>query len=501
MRNKLLLLIALAGFSVKAITWKVGAAQTYTTPSAVVSLVQNNDTIKIDGGVYLNDPVIWTKNNLVFIGLGTGLNRTIMRWTGGDISNGKGIWVFANPAITGNITVDNIVFEGARVSDANGGNGAGIRYQAKNLTIRNCLFHSCQNGVLEGGSYTGAVVSIQNSEFYNNGYEVIGNPTFSGYEHNIYISAQTDSLLVRNCYFHDPRGEANSLKTRAQKSYILYNLIDEANGQGSWEINIAQGGLSVIIGNVIIQGVNSINHGIVSYDAVTNPIEDFYFMNNTVINKWTSTSFRYFSVVPASGINKFKVYNNIFAKAAAATMSNFISGTLGPALDTLANRIMNNYTTVGFVNATANDFHLSATALSFINNCAPSGTASNGFSLLPVNEYVNFNSALAPRVMSGPFNDIGAFEFNAGVGVKENSFLEKIISVYPNPSDNYIVVDLKNNFSVQTLIIYDVLGKEVKREKVSGTKTIIQHNLQSGVYYYYLLNGSEKTGSGKLTVQ
>ncbi|MBK7667702.1 MAG: hypothetical protein IPJ32_10390 [Sphingobacteriaceae bacterium] len=329
MKNKFLLLFAIATLSIQAATWKVGATQTYTTPSAVVNLVQNGDTIEIDGGVYLNDPVIWTKN-LTFRGLGTGSNRSIMRWTGGDIANGKGIWVFANPAITGNATIDNIVFEGARVSDGNGGNGAGIRYQAKDLTIRNCQFNSCQNGILEGGSYTGACVSIVNSEFFNNGYEVIGNTSFSGYEHNIYISAQTDSLLVKNCYFHDPRGEANSLKTRAQKSYILYNVIDEANGQGSWEINIAQGGLNVIIGNTIIQGVNSINHGIVSYDAATNPIEDFYFINNTVINKYTSTSFRYFSVSPTSGINKFKVYNNIFAKASSASMSNFISGSLGP---------------------------------------------------------------------------------------------------------------------------------------------------------------------------
>ncbi len=502
MKKILLLLFVGVGFSASAVTWKVGAAQTYTTPSAVVNLVQNNDTIKIDGGVYLNDPVIWTKRNLVFIGLGTGSNRSIMRWSGGDIANGKGIWVFANPAITGNATIDNVVFEGARVSDGNGGNGAGIRCQAKDLTIRNCQFNSCQNGILEGGSYTGAIITIQNSEFFNNGYEVIGNTSFSGYEHNIYISAQTDSLLVKNCYFHDPRGEANSLKTRAQKSYILYNVIDEANGQGSWEINIAQGGLTVIIGNTIIQGVNSINHGIVSYDAATNPIQDFYFINNTVINKYTSTSFRYFNVSPTSGINKFKVYNNIFAKASTANMSSFISGTLGPALDTLSNRILNNYTTVGFVNAAGNNFHLTSTALSLINNCSNAGVASNGFSLLPVNEYVNFSSALAPRVMSGPASDIGAFEFNSGVGVNENKSTNHDISVYPNPSENYFNVDLKNNsINNSVIILYDVLGKEVKRQMISESKTNIQHDLQKGIYFYNVLKDSEKISSGKLIIE
>jgi len=63
MKNKLLFLFVLVGLSANAVTWKVGAAQTYTTPSAVVGLVQNNDTIKFDGCVYLNDQVIRTKNN------------------------------------------------------------------------------------------------------------------------------------------------------------------------------------------------------------------------------------------------------------------------------------------------------------------------------------------------------------------------------------------------------------------------------------------------------
>ena len=163
MKNKILFLLVLIQASANAVTWKVGATQTYTTPSAVVNLVGNGDTIKIDGGVYLNDPVTWIKKNLVFIGLGTGSNRTIIKWNGGDIANGKGLWVFSNPAVTGNTTVDNIVFEGARVSDANGGNGAGIRYQAKDLTIRNCLFDSCQNGILEGGGYSNAARKNRNS--------------------------------------------------------------------------------------------------------------------------------------------------------------------------------------------------------------------------------------------------------------------------------------------------------------------------------------------------
>ena len=251
------LLIAGLFFSltnVSAAIWNVGPTRTYTMPGQVKNLVNNGDTIYIDGAVYSNDAVKWVNKGLHFIGLGTGGNRTILQYTG-DIPNGKGLWVFETAGTCDDAYIENIVFDGAQVSDLDGGNGAGIRYQANNLTIVNCKFMNCQNGILEGnGAVTTSNVSITNSEFQNNGYQLPNDPTYSGYEHNIYISASTDTLWVENCYFHDPRGQANSLKTRAQRAFILYNLIDEAAGYGSWELNIAQGGLNIIMGNVIVQG-------------------------------------------------------------------------------------------------------------------------------------------------------------------------------------------------------------------------------------------------------
>ncbi len=61
-----------------ATAWKVGSKQTYTLPSQVRNLVQDGDTILIDCGIYEKDATKWNKKNLKFIGLGTGLNRTIL---------------------------------------------------------------------------------------------------------------------------------------------------------------------------------------------------------------------------------------------------------------------------------------------------------------------------------------------------------------------------------------------------------------------------------------
>ena len=397
----------------KATVWNVGATRTYTKPGQLRLLVNNGDTIYIDGGVYANDATKWINKNLKFIGLGTGANRTILRYTG-VIPNGKGIFVFELPGASDNPYLENIVFDGAQVSDGDGANGAAIRFQANDLTVNNCKFINCQNGILEGNvSVTTSNVIIQNSEFENNGYQLQNDPTYSGYEHNIYIGASADTLLVENCYFHHPRGQANSLKTRAQRSFILYNLIDEeATGNGSWEINIAQGGLSIIIGNVIIQGPSGANHGIVGYDAATNALEDFYFVNNTVINKYAG-NITYFNTLPVSGINTFKIYNNIFASVTSA--SNNMFGTNKPGvLDSSHNITAGNYLNIGFSDPATNDYSLLPSATAAIDNGIAAGVTNTSFYLTPVNMYRSFMFALLPRTILGSTIDIGAYEYFGG---------------------------------------------------------------------------------------
>lgn len=475
-----------------ASVWFVGPTRTYTLPSQVKSLVQDGDTIYIDGGIYSNDATKWTHKNLSFIGLGTGSNRTILQYLG-DISNGKGIFVFETPGTCDNQYIENIVFDGAQVSNADGANGAAIRFQAKDLTVNNCKFINCQNGILEGnGSVTTSNVTILNSEFQNNGYQVQNDPTYSGYEHNIYIGASTDTLLVKNCYFHHPRGQANSLKTRAQRSYILYNYIDEeATGYGSWEINIAQGGSNVIMGNVVIQGASSANHGIIGYDAVTNPLEDLYFVNNTVINMYAG-NIQYFNTVPSSGINTFKICNNIFASLSGATNTMF-SGNIPSVLDTAKNIISTNYLSIGFTNPSVGDYSLTSSAVSAIDRGINAGQTNVSYSLTPVNMYQSFNTALVPRTIAGSAIDIGAYELNSATGISEK-IGNDMASVFPNPSSGIFKIALNpitamnifvKIFDLQGNLIYDL--REIKTPFIN----IDLSNHASGLYILNMYDGEK----------
>ncbi|MBL0309809.1 MAG: T9SS type A sorting domain-containing protein [Bacteroidetes bacterium] len=463
--------------------------------------MNDGDTIYLDGGTYVNDAVKWEKKNLKFIGMGTSQNPTVMKYTG-DISNGKGIWVFEQPGVSDNAYIENITFDGAQVSDGNGGNGAGIRYQSVNLHIRNCCFVNCQNGILEGGNYNGSQVIIENSEFSNNGYNG-SNSSYIGYEHHIYISANTDSFVVMNCHFHDPRGQANSLKTRAQRSYILYNLIDEASGNGSWELNIAQGGMLVVIGNVIIQGPSGANHGIIGWDAVTNPLEELYFINNTVINKFAG-NVRFVNVSPVSDITAFKFYNNIFASTTGASNTLF-SGNIPAVLDTSNNLFIPNFVSFNFANSTDGDFNLLASATTAIDHGANPGQTSTGYNLAPAFMFQSDTLPLLQRNISGAAIDIGAYEYGFPTFLSNEMQNQLAISVFPNPMRKEAIIEMMANdlLDGMNFSLYNVQGQVVMKDipLVLKKTKITAENLPLGIYLYKVIRHGEMIVTGKIVLE
>ena len=169
-------------------------------------------------------------------------------------------------------TVENVEFSGATASDAN---GAGIRQEGANLTVRGCWFHDNQDGILAGDK-TGSTITIEASEFSHNG-------AGDGQSHNLYIN-HVDKLVFRwNWSHHAVVGHL--LKTRALVSDIRYNrLTDEADGTTSYEINVPNAGTTMIVGNVIEQGPMTQNSAIIDYGSEPmgfNATQDLYVVNNT----------------------------------------------------------------------------------------------------------------------------------------------------------------------------------------------------------------------------
>jgi len=134
-------LLFIMSSAVSAATLTVGVGKQYAFPSQAIAAAHDGDTIAIDAGTYANDYATISHNNLTLVGVGG--KARLVQTTKANIPNGKGIWVvYGN-----NVTIDNIEFTGAHVKDKN---GAGIRMQGGDITIKNSYFRDNQDGILGG---------------------------------------------------------------------------------------------------------------------------------------------------------------------------------------------------------------------------------------------------------------------------------------------------------------------------------------------------------------
>jgi len=291
-----LALCFLAGMSAAAAdTLAVGPGKKYAKPSQAIAAAKDGDVIEIDAaGTYVDDSAKIQRNKLTIRGIGEG--RAVLRCTK-NIPNGKGIFVTKGS----DLVIENIEFVGARVRDRN---GAGIRADGKNLTVRRCKFHDCQDAIL-GGAGT---VLIEYCEFSHNGKS--RHPV----THNLYMSRRVDKLIYRFNYSHFT-DIGHLLKSRAKENHILYNRLTDEDGTGSYVINLPNGGRSVIIGNILQKGRKGGNTTIIAYgeEGKVWPGSELYIVNNTMINEYPRGTPWFIRVRKVPEDFKLVVKNNIFA--------------------------------------------------------------------------------------------------------------------------------------------------------------------------------------------
>jgi hypothetical protein len=375
-----MLVLVLLVSTVSASTLKVGPTEQFLTPCAALAVAQDGDTILIDAALYSGDVCAFSQNNLTIQGVNGRPHIDANKKSAQD----KGIWVPSG----NNLLVDNIEFSGARSTSKN---GAGIRAEGVNWTVRHCYFHDNQEGILES-NIAGSNILIEFTEFAHNGYK-------NGLAHNLYIG-HAGTLIFQYNYSHDSI-VGHLLKSRAAVNYVLYNRLTDESGTGSYELDLPNGGTSYVIGNLIEQGVNSQNSTIISYleEGVNsmNPGMDLYVVNNSIVNDLSSGTFVF---VGTAGTVPTLIENNIFVGAGTITNQSF------------ANLVTNFSGNPQFVNQAGFDYHLTAGSPA-INAGTTPGTA-NGFSLVPVDDYVHPTCG-ETRSIVGAAIDIGAYEFgNSG---------------------------------------------------------------------------------------
>jgi hypothetical protein len=383
--------LALAALSLalpaSAATLQVGPGKPYATPCRAFAAAANGDLIEIAGNTtYSGDVCAITKSKLTI----RGVNGRPRIDAAGRNALGKGTWV-----VQGNdIVIENVEMFGAKVPDQN---GAALRLEGTNFTLRSAFLHDNENGILSGVN-TASNIVIEYSEFGRNGYG-------TGYTHNLYIG-KAGSLSFRYNYSHDAHAGHN-LKSRALVNLIAYNRFSStapgqtdstAAGKPSYEIDLPNAGTSYLIGNVIHQPASHNNPALVAYgeEGASNPGHELYVVNNTFLN---DDSARGTFVMVGSGVSKkVLLQNNIFGGTGSVT------NQVGAVEKT-------NYRSLapGFVDRANWDLRPTANPLVVNAGTAP-GYAPSGVGLKPGAVYRHRASGVTRPVVGAI--DIGAYESN-----------------------------------------------------------------------------------------
>ena len=374
--------------------WHVGPKERYKTFSSIAKRLHGGDVVAVDAGTYrcTEQSIIWTADNISVIGVG---GRAVFDATGCPIAGDKGIF---NPRGR-NMIIDNIAFIGARGPS---NNDAGIRLDGGGYVyITRSYFANSQNGVLLTPSVPTNIV-IDHSEFNGNG----NCANASGCGHNIYVSngKNAESFVLRFSYSHNA-DTGHEVKSRAQVNYILYNrLADEAMGRASYEIDIPNGGLTFIVGNIIQKGPRAQNGNEIAYseEGAVNPIQRLYIASNTIVNGDAIPNRRW-ALLLGRGVAKAEMVNNLIVglPSPAHLTDGPGAGVVQQRNDIIAN-------SPGFYDPTNRSYYLTA-ASPAVNAAIDPGKA-DGFSLMPLYEFELPTSHVARPVVG--HLDVGAYEFS-----------------------------------------------------------------------------------------
>ena len=249
---------------------KVGPHQPVKSLAAAARQAKDGMLIEIDAGDYVGDVAAWTQHDLTLRAVG-GRARLV---AAGMNAQGKGSFVTSGQRMR----IEGLDFFGAAVPDRN---GAGVRLEAGTLTLVDCTFRDNENGVLTANN-DAIELDVIDCDF---------GPILprEGQTHHLYAGA-IKRLAVTGSYFHHGL-LGHLLKSRAALNHILYNrLTDEIGGRASYELEFPNGGVAVVMGNLIMQSATTENPHVISFGAegAKWPKQALYLVNNTLVDQLPS---------------------------------------------------------------------------------------------------------------------------------------------------------------------------------------------------------------------
>lgn len=386
LRASVALFVLGSAASARAATLQVGSGKPYAKPCDAIMAAKPNDIVEIDPGTYTDTCPIKTQG-LTVRGVG---GQPKIDVSAGTPSGQKGIYVID----ADDVTIENLELTGAHIDVNSGENGAAIRVEGANFTIRGCYIHDNQDGILATPLAPSPLLTVEGNEFVGNG-RGNGCDDGNGCTHNIYVSHNNDKVVFQYNWSHklasDTPDKGHLFKSRAKQSFVLYNRLTGEGDADSYEIDISEGGLAVIVGNMIEKPASAGNPAFIAYafEGLNNPDNRIFVVNNTFVNDKASGTF----INLKSG--NLTAHNNLFVGAGTPSSTGKLSA------DNLATMAPM------FVDQANYDYHLQKGSPAIDQGVDP-GMADQ-FSLTPTEEYVHPLKHVA-RKSDGKL-DLGAFEF------------------------------------------------------------------------------------------
>lgn len=273
---------------------RVGPGRQIPSPSVAARVARDGAIVEVDAGEYPGDVAVWPQARLTVRAVG---GRVSLRAAGAD-AEGKAIWVTR----VGEMTIEGFDFSGARVSALN---GAGIRHERGHLTVRDCTFVGNQMGLLTSND-ANAELHIEACEFAHNG-------AAGRHNHNLYVGSIGRFSIIGSYLHHGQTGHL--LKSRARENEVRYNrLTDESGGRASYELEFPNGGLALVVGNLIAQQPGTENPILVSFGAegYSKSVNELLLAFNTLVDG-LPTNGRF--IFARQGAARVVLRNNVFVGA------------------------------------------------------------------------------------------------------------------------------------------------------------------------------------------
>ncbi len=215
----------------------VGPGRAMAVPSQAAARARDGDRIVIDPGTY-RDCAVWRANRLTIAAAGPGVVIT------GPVCQGKALFVTDGAGIT----IVGLSFEHARDADRN---GAGIRVEGPDLTVRDSAFIDNEDGILTAAS-PHSTLSVIASRFVDNG---VCAPACA---HGIYAGDLALLHVEHSVFRHQHVG--HHIKSRAARTEIVDSTIEDGmDGNSSYLIDVPNGGDVLIERNRLQKGPRSDN--------------------------------------------------------------------------------------------------------------------------------------------------------------------------------------------------------------------------------------------------